>query len=349
MINLFKRRIFMQKERHYIKNIKIYTHSYFPQNKFVLKFSKINLFQRRDFIMKKKCMVALLTAVMSVSICSSAFAEAKIEIDGRSIITDTPPIISKGRTFVPMRSIFEALGANIIWTDTSKSVLATLGDKKVFITVGDSLAFINDSPVSLDTPAQIVNDRVLVPVRFVSEALGYTVDWNNSTQTVSINSSNTNETNIEKNTTDPIDNILPATGTRPEVDTTPDGNNVKTTGEFSTKGKLVGNKFVGKVFAYYTNTKQPVFYGELTENFEYTGECYIFENDYYLKATFENGIPVGKGTFYYNSGYYTVEYENGQIKDGEYSVYDYDNNYIGSMNYNNGELGIYSLTKSLYY
>ena len=60
----------------------------------------------------------------------------------------------------------------------------------------------------------------------------------------------------------------------------------KTTGEFSTKGKLVGNKFVGKVFAYYTNTKQPVFYGELTENFEYTGERYIFENDYYLKSNF---------------------------------------------------------------
>ncbi len=300
--------------------------------------------------MKRKFLSTILICAVTLAVCTPVFFFFKIELDGRLIQTDTPPTISQGRTFVPMRSIFEALGANIIWTDASKSVLATLGEKTVFITVGDSLAFVDNSPVTLDTPAKIVNNRVLVPVRFVSEALGYTVDWDSSTQTINIisDSSNLKSSDTTANM-DPIDDILPVSGKRPEVDTTPDGNNTKITGDFTTKGKLVGNKFVGKVFAYYTSTKEPVFYGEISTNLKYNGEWYIFENEFYLKGTFDEGVLNGKATFFYNDGYFTVDVDNDIIKDGEYNAYDYDNNYIGGIKYNNGVISNYSLTKRLFY
>lgn len=96
------------------------------------------------------------------------------------------PRIINDRTMVPLRSIFEALGATVKWDNSTKTVTSVRGDITVKLTIGDHEMKKNDTAIALDSPAVIVDSRTLVPVRAVSEAFGCKVLWNDETKTVSI-------------------------------------------------------------------------------------------------------------------------------------------------------------------
>jgi tungstate transport system substrate-binding protein len=91
---------------------------------------------------------------------------------GAFIDTDT------NRTFVPIRFVSEALGAAVNWDQDTQRAIVTLGDSVITMPVGSNQATVNDKPVQLDASALLEKQRVLVPLRFVSEALGKTVEWN---------------------------------------------------------------------------------------------------------------------------------------------------------------------------
>ncbi|NLM09179.1 MAG: copper amine oxidase N-terminal domain-containing protein [Clostridiaceae bacterium] len=112
----------------------------------------------------------------------------KVIINGKALDLDVPPQIYSGRTFVPLRGIFEALGTQIQWDPTTETITATKGSLVIVLKVGESFAYINNEKVSVDAPARIVSGRTLVPLRFVSEALGLTVNWDDKTMTVTISS-----------------------------------------------------------------------------------------------------------------------------------------------------------------
>ncbi|MBQ3427776.1 MAG: hypothetical protein IJH37_11650 [Clostridia bacterium] len=114
--------------------------------------------------------------------------EIKIIINNNRLSFDQLPIIIDGRTLVPLRAIFEALGATVDWDGNTQTVTATRDNKVIKITIGDNKLYVNNNVTVLDVPAQIVNNRTLVPVRAVSEAFGCNVDWDGNTQTVYINS-----------------------------------------------------------------------------------------------------------------------------------------------------------------
>lgn len=114
----------------------------------------------------------------------------KVVLNGRLLSFDVPPLIENGRTLVPLRVIFEALGATVQWDGATQTVTATKDDTKINLVIG-GMAYKNDQPVTLDVPAMIVNDRTLVPIRFVSESLGAVVAWDDATSTVVITESNT--------------------------------------------------------------------------------------------------------------------------------------------------------------
>jgi hypothetical protein len=98
----------------------------------------------------------------------------------------TPPIIVNGRVMVPMRGIFESLGATVDWDDQTKTVTAYKTGILVSFKVGDSVATVNGVQKQLSPPALIINGRTMVPLRFVSESLGATVNWDSQTKTVSV-------------------------------------------------------------------------------------------------------------------------------------------------------------------
>jgi len=98
-------------------------------------------------------------------------------IDCKRIYFDVPPRLEEGRTLVPLRAFFEALGATVDWQEERKTVVAAKGNRSVELPVGAFSALVNGEELSLDVPAKIVEGRTLVPLRFVGEALGAEVQW----------------------------------------------------------------------------------------------------------------------------------------------------------------------------
>jgi len=144
----------------------------------------------------KKLISMLLVVIMTMSIMSvvNVFAsDIKVTIDGTNQTYDVMPVIENGRTLVPMRAIFESLGATIEWDDSTKTVKGTKGDVSVELTIGNTVAKVNGNDATLDVPAKIVSDRTMVPVRFISESLGCNVGWDDATKTVIITTSTDNK------------------------------------------------------------------------------------------------------------------------------------------------------------
>ncbi len=112
--------------------------------------------------------------------------EITVKVNGDSVDFDQAPISSNGRVLVPLRAIFEALGAQVKWDNATRTVTATKGATNITVVIDNNSPTVNGVSKKLDVPAQIVNGRTLVPVRFISESLGAVVEWNEGTQTVSI-------------------------------------------------------------------------------------------------------------------------------------------------------------------
>lgn len=109
-----------------------------------------------------------------------------VTINGQALYFDQPPIMEKGRVLIPMRTIFEVVGANVEWSQKTKTVKVTKGTTNIILPLNSKQATINGTKKSLDVPAKSVNGRTLVPLRFVSEALGCKVEWKSAQSLVVI-------------------------------------------------------------------------------------------------------------------------------------------------------------------
>ena len=92
-------------------------------------------------------------------------------------IDDLQGKIVDGRFLVPMRSIFESLGASVEWDGATRTVTGFKDDVLVRLIIDDKYAVVNGKKYELDVPAQIINSRTYVPLRFISESLGADVNW----------------------------------------------------------------------------------------------------------------------------------------------------------------------------
>ena len=115
-----------------------------------------------------------------------ATGQIAILYKGRYLKPDVPPIIESNRTLVPMRIIFEAMGAQVDWNEAEQQVTAVLGDKAIKLMVNSRVAYVNGVEKALDVPTRSSSNRTMVPVRFVGESLGLKVDWDGATRTVII-------------------------------------------------------------------------------------------------------------------------------------------------------------------
>ena len=109
-----------------------------------------------------------------------------VTIDGQGLTVKQPPVKKEGRVSVPMRAIFEALGADIEWKQETKTVTATRGSKEIILQISSKLAYIDGEQVTLSVEPAVINGSTMVPIRFVAEALGSQVYWDNASQTVLI-------------------------------------------------------------------------------------------------------------------------------------------------------------------
>ncbi|UNK20787.1 copper amine oxidase N-terminal domain-containing protein [Paenibacillus sp. N3/727] len=137
----------------------------------------------------KMIMLVLVLILAVTAIPLGAFAannDIKVTINGKQLYIDVNPQSIDGRIFVPMRGIFEALGAEIKWDRVTQTVTGIKGETTVKLTINQKQAYINGKAVTLDASATIVKGSTLVPVRFVAESLGADVKWDASTSTVII-------------------------------------------------------------------------------------------------------------------------------------------------------------------
>ena len=109
-----------------------------------------------------------------------------IEFDGNILGFDVPPIIEDGSTLVPMRFLFEQMGADVEWDGKTKTTTATLGYKEITFSIDNVNARINNKSAKMDVPARLINDKTMVPLRFLSENMGYDVDWDADSRTAII-------------------------------------------------------------------------------------------------------------------------------------------------------------------
>ena len=112
-------------------------------------------------------------------------------VNGTISQLDQAPVIRSGRTLIPLRFIGESLGADIAWDETARSVTYTKGGQQIVLIIGEPQAWVNGVQVTLDTAPEILNGRTLVPLRFISENLGYSVIWEAETRSVTVYGSGT--------------------------------------------------------------------------------------------------------------------------------------------------------------
>jgi hypothetical protein len=113
-------------------------------------------------------------------------AGISVTLNGVQVQFDQPPVIQDGRTLVPLRAIFEALGATVDWCGDTQTVTAVKDDITVSLQIGSNELIRNGENITLDVPAQLIGGRTVVPARAVAESFGADVEWDGNTQTVII-------------------------------------------------------------------------------------------------------------------------------------------------------------------
>ncbi|MBX3167499.1 MAG: copper amine oxidase N-terminal domain-containing protein [Candidatus Eremiobacteraeota bacterium] len=138
--------------------------------------------------MLKKTFIAASSLVL-LGQAWAAGPEVQTTLDGRPLHFDQPAVMQEGRVMVPLRGIFESLGADVLFDNATRTIKATKGDRVVELALGSREAMINGQLSYLDVPASSIGGRTLVPLRFVSEALGADVRWSPASRTVALSSS----------------------------------------------------------------------------------------------------------------------------------------------------------------
>lgn len=101
----------------------------------------------------------------------------------------TTPVIQNDRTLLPVRAVIEALGGTVEWNGDTRTALLSYGDDVISLTIDNTTAYLNNAAQTLDVAPVIINDRTMLPIRFIAESFGFDVDWTQETQTVTITKS----------------------------------------------------------------------------------------------------------------------------------------------------------------
>ena len=139
--------------------------------------------------MKKVFLSIVFVVTIIISMSVSVYAseqEVKVNVDGITVLFDVPPQIINGRTMVPIRAIFEALGANVEWDNSTSTANASIGDYNVSLTLNQDYIVADSEKIQMDTQAIMINNRILAPARFVAESFLCEVLWEEASQTVHI-------------------------------------------------------------------------------------------------------------------------------------------------------------------
>lgn len=129
--------------------------------------------------MKKVFSIILIgVLIMTTSLTVLADDGIMVFLNGDIIdFKDQAPVISDGRTLVPLRGILEEMGAKVDWDGATSTATATYGKITTNITIGENALYKNGEKIELDVPAQLIGGRTMVPIRAISESFGVKIGW----------------------------------------------------------------------------------------------------------------------------------------------------------------------------
>lgn len=143
--------------------------------------------RKSNFIKSLVVALAVVSTFLTLSLSTRASSPSiKVLVDDKPL--SQSGVMLNGATLVPMRAIFEALGAEVKWEGSTRTVTATKGSTEIRLSLGKTDAYINGALKVLSTPAASVDGTTMVPLRFIGEALGAQVKWEGATKTVYVNS-----------------------------------------------------------------------------------------------------------------------------------------------------------------
>lgn len=143
----------------------------------------------------------ILSLFLNALPAEAADGSIKVTVDGKALVMEVEPRNIDGRILVPIRDIFEALGAKVYWDGNTRAASGIKERTNVWVQIENNTAKVNGLDYTLDVPAKIINGKTMVPARFIAESLGAGVDWDSATQTVLIASAGSRlikDPNLEK-------------------------------------------------------------------------------------------------------------------------------------------------------
>ena len=165
-------------------------------------------------------LMLILSLIIASTVIAAEFIAPIITLNGATLKTDVPPTIINDRTMVPLRAISEATGSDVYWIESERIVIIVKNETKILMQIGKAEMYKADADpatgakgffialgnahgetVILDVPPTIIQDRTMLPLRALCEALGLDVDWDEKNRTVIldcdeaiINNKNTDKT-----------------------------------------------------------------------------------------------------------------------------------------------------------
>ena len=101
----------------------------------------------------------------------------------------TAPVIINDRTLLPVRAVVEEMGGTVAWDGDTQTVTLNYGENEVKLVIDNTTAYLNNTVQTLDVAPTIINDRTMLPIRFIAESFKFGVAWDENTQTVTITGS----------------------------------------------------------------------------------------------------------------------------------------------------------------
>ena len=131
--------------------------------------------------------VVALAMLLSFPLSVQASGDITVTVDGVVVVfADQGPILVDGRVLVPVRGVFEEMGFEASWDRATRTATLLSDEYEVVIPLGESTFTVNGETVTPDVPQQLLNDRVMLPLSAVAEAVGATPSWDGEARVASI-------------------------------------------------------------------------------------------------------------------------------------------------------------------
>lgn len=144
----------------------------------------------------KRLLPLIIIFVLLFQTVSFAETPIKILLDDTQLVLSSQPVVISGVTLVPISDILRPIGADIYWDPNTRTAIINKDDTEIVIVIGQSYATVNGNKINLALPARLQSGRTMIPLRFVSESLGYNVQWDGVNRKIFVDTTIPNGTKV---------------------------------------------------------------------------------------------------------------------------------------------------------